>query len=233
VIGYAQRTLAVGMTRSGKSTLLAWFFANLRVRRALVDPKGEWQLAGVPRVDLAAHDAAGAEAEVKAKLDPAAPLFHVKPAWLGQPGSREQLTALYAFLDRLRGPLTVWTDEAYGVSNASWAPPGLLSLQVAGAGRGHGHLVATQRPRNIAKELVTEADHVFIFPPLDTEDLIESRRGLPFLKQGDAIELAGEVPEYGYLWADRRERRVDVGDPLPDYLRAHADRTVRRRAAAT
>jgi energy-coupling factor transporter ATP-binding protein EcfA2 len=230
LIGYGQRVLAVGMNGSGKSELVRWLWSNIANRRALVDPKGEWRVPGVPRVTLTATTLDDAFAEVAERVDVDAPVVHVRPAWLGQPGSKEQLTALYAALDRVKGPLTVWTDEAYAVSSASWAPPGLLELQVGSRSRGHGHYVATQRPRNIAKELLTEADHVFLFPPLDVEDLVESRRGMPFLTQADALALTADVPEHGYLWVDRRARRADVGDPLPDYLRAAADRSIRRDA---
>jgi hypothetical protein len=228
VIGYGQRVASVGMNGSGKSELLRFLFSQLNVRRALVDSKGEWRLPGVQRVTLTAQTLDEARAEIDERVDLAAPLIHVRPAWLGQPGSKEQLAALYGALDRIRGPLTVWTDEAYAVSSSTWAPPGLLELQVGSRARGHGHFVATQRPRNVAKELLTEADHVFLFPPLDTEDLRESRRGMPFLDQDRAVTLGRELPRYGYLWADRREGAVTVFDPLPDYLRVAAERVVGR-----
>lgn len=227
LIGYGQRVLVVGMQGSGKSELVRWLWSQLDNRRVLVDSKREWRVPGVDRVTLTAQTLDEAIAEVAERVDLEAPVLHVRPAWLGQPGSKEQLTALYGALDRIRGPLTVWTDEAYAVSSASWAPPGLLELQVGARARGHGHFVATQRPRNIAKELLTEADHVFLFPPLDVEDLVESRRGMPFLPQQQALELTADVPQHGYLWVDRHTRRADIGDPLPDYLRAAANARVR------
>jgi hypothetical protein len=228
VVGFGQRVLAVGMNGSGKSELARYLFAQFRCRKALVDPKGDWKIAGVPRLTLQARDEAGARAELERHLDPAAPVLHVRPAWLGRPGSREQLTALYDFLDGLPGPLHVWTDEGYAVSNASWAPPGFLELQVGSRARGHGHTITSQRPRNIAVEARTEADHLFIFPPLDAEDLKETLRGSPFLTPAKALELAAGLPEYGYLWVDRRDRSTSIGDPIPDYLRADADRQLHR-----
>jgi pentatricopeptide repeat protein len=67
VIRWNQRVLIAGMTRSGKSELARYLFAQMRVRRVLVDPKREWSLGvGVPRIELHAQTAEQAEAEVAA-----------------------------------------------------------------------------------------------------------------------------------------------------------------------
>jgi hypothetical protein len=204
------------MNRSGKSELIRYLFSLAQVPRVLVDPKGEWTIPGVPRHTLRATFPAAADAEVAA-IDWTADVVHVKPAWLGQSSSspaRAQLSALYDRIMRVPGELLVWTDEGYGVSSASWAPPGLLELQVAGAGMGKGHFVATQRPRNVSRELLTEADHLWLFSPLDADDIDAARRGFPFLTQTKALELMGSLEPHGFLWADRREKRLAVCSPL-------------------
>lgn len=230
-ISYAHRTVAVGMTRSGKSEILRHLFTRMATRRVLVDPKGEWVLEGAPMHQLTAAGVDQARAEIEA-IDWSAPLVHVQPAWQGA-GAREaraQLAALYDRIARIPGELVVWTDEAYGVSSGSWSPGGFFNLLVAGAGRGHGHLAATQRPRNVARELFTEADHLFVVPPLATEDFAHViTEGAPFLPLADARDLAADLPRHGYLYVDRRDQAVLIGDPLPAHLLEHGRHQVHKR----
>lgn len=222
-MSWHQRIAAVGMTRSGKSELLRYLFGIARVRRILIDPKREWSIAGVRAVVLRADSDEEALAEI-ARVDFTAPIVHLCPRWQNRP----QLEALYGAIEQVPGDLLVWTDEAYAVSKGGWSPPGLLALQTAGGGRGHGHLIATQRPRNVGRELLTEADHVFIFPPLDDDDLVRVREGVPFLPIEAAREALVTLPPHGYLWADKRARTWRIGDPLPEWMRAQGRPVVRR-----
>jgi len=230
VIGFAQHTLIAGMTRSGKSTLANYLFSEYRVRRVLVDSKAEWAVRGVPVHTLTARELDGARRQVDA-IDWTLPIVHVRHSWLGQPGAKEQLEALFARISSLPGPLKTTLHEAYAVSSSDWAPDGLIAEAVAGNGRGHGLDVCTQRPVNIAVPLRTEATHVFIFPPLDDDDLIAARKGVPFLTINKARELSAQLPPYSYIWADRGTRRVDVGAPLPDYLQHETAQLITGRAA--
>lgn len=231
MISYAQRVTATGMNRSGKSEILRNLFATFQTRRVLVDPKGEWVLEGAQLHQLRATTPDQAQAEVEG-IDWSAPLVHVQPAWQGH-GAREaraQLGALYDRIARVPGELVVWTDEAYGVSSGAWSPGGFFNLQVAGAGRGHGHLAATQRPRNVATELFTEADHLFVVPPLSADDLAHViNQGAPFLPLEEARRLVLELPPHGYLYVNRRDREVMIGDPLPAHLLEHGRGLVHKR----
>jgi hypothetical protein len=224
VIDWNQRILLAGMTRSGKSEVARFLFSQMRVRRVLVDPKREWALGvGLPRHELRAQTMDEAVAEVEA-IDWTLPVVHVSPAWLGRRGSRDasryQLEALFARIARIPGDLHVWIDEGYGVSNSNWAPAGLLELEVAGGGRGKGTTTCTQRPVNVAKELLTEADHLFLFGPLDQEDVRESLRGCSsFLAPDRALELMASQPRHGYLYVNKPDRTYAIGPPLPAHLR--------------
>jgi hypothetical protein len=119
----------------------------------------------------------------------------------------------------VRGPYTCWIDEAYGVSSASWAPAGLLELVTGGRGLGHGVVACSQRPRNIAKELLTEADHLMLFPPVDVEDVKECLRGAAFLPVAKAIELLNATPRHGFLWIDKKRQTYALAPPLPAHER--------------
>lgn len=232
MIAYWHKAFLAGMNGSGKSELLNWLWSQLAVRRVLVDSKREWSLAGVAPVDLRSvdNDEAGgfpaARAEVDA-IDWDQPIIHVRHAALGNPGSRGQLSALFAKIHRLPGPVSTAIHEAVKVSSAAWCPPGLREELTSGASREHGVLAASQRPRHVAKELLTEAQHVFLFPPLDVDDLKEARRGTPFLSVEQAIAWTANVPAFGYLWADRQARAVAIGDPLPNDLRLQTASLIR------
>jgi pentatricopeptide repeat protein len=224
VIDWNQRILLAGMTRSGKSELARYLFSLMRVRRVLVDPKREWALGvGIPRNDLRAQTMDAAVAEVEA-IDWTLPVVHVSPAWLGRRGARDaaryQLEALFSRIARITGNLHVWIDEGYGVSSSNWAPAGLIELEVAGGGRGKGTTTCTQRPVNVAKELLTEADHLFLFGPLDQDDVRESLRGCSsFLAPDRALELMASQPRHGYLYVNKPDRTYAIGPPLPAHLR--------------
>ncbi len=225
MISYADRVFAAGTTTSGKSTLLNYLFVQYRVRRVFIDSKAEFSIAGAPVSRLRALDEAQARREVDA-IDWTQPIIHVRHSWLGKPGSREQLTALFERIAELPEPVKTTIHEATAVSSAHWWPPGLLEEAVAGARKGHGLDSASQRPRFILKNLISEATHVFLFPPLDEDDLVESRRGVPFLRPRVALEASETLPHYGYIYANRAAREWYLGDPVPDYLRADVAKVI-------
>lgn len=220
-IAFNQRVLTCGMTRSGKTTFDRYLFSNIRVRRVLVDVKGELTVPGTRRVDLTAMGEDAARRQVDG-IDWQQPIVHVHPGYLVRP----QLEALYARIMKVPGDLMVWTTESYGVSTASWSPPGLRQLQTAGGGLGKGHIAESQRPVDIEMVLRTEADHVFLFPPLSNDDLKAALQGIPFLSFGRALELLAELPEHAALWADRRRKTLTVCPPLPAELRAYKTNTI-------
>jgi pentatricopeptide repeat protein len=142
VIRFNQRVLIAGMTRSGKSELARYLFAQMRCRRVIVDPKREWSLGvGIPRIELVATTPEQAAAEVAA-IDWTQPVVHVAPAWLGRRGAKDaaryQLEALFAAIAALPGDVHVWIDELYGVSSSTWAP--------SAAARGRGPRAARSAP---------------------------------------------------------------------------------------
>lgn len=200
---YRDRIALVGMTQSGKSTLARYLFEQARCRRLLVDPKHAWRVSGVLPIT-----------EVRA-IDWRAPVIHFRPRW----GDRDQSDELYAAaFQRLRHAL-IWTDEAYGVSAAAWPSSAVATVQTQGATRQIGHLVCSQRPVNARRELWTEADHVFLVPPLDDDDLKTARQGFAFAPLEELRDHLAALPPYGYIWLDRRQRRLAVADPLPAELR--------------
>jgi hypothetical protein len=212
VILPSQRVLAVGMNGDGKSELLASIANRVRVRRVLIDPKADWQVAGQPRYQLSSSTVAHAQVELEG-IDWDQPIVHVQPT----PAERGQLEALYARIDQLAPPLLVWTDEAYMTSSGSWEPRGMRSLQVTGRSRGIGHLAATQRPVDVAMCLRSEADHVMLFRNIGLDDLESFTRRLPYVRDyhPSVAQLLEQLPPYGFLWLDKNARELTICDPIP------------------
>jgi DNA helicase HerA-like ATPase len=211
----SDRLLLVSSTGAGKSTLAAYLFSQFRSQRVLVDPKNEWTLRGGASVR--------GIGTLARELD-RAPLVRFVPAT----GDRAETEALYAELFQRRR-LVVWTDEAYAVSEASWCPRGLRLLQTQGRALELGHIVCTQRPRNIARELLTEAEHIFVFRHgLAADDLHAVSLELGLSRDELRAEL-GRLEPYGFLWFDRRLQHLGACPPLPASYLAIAGRTARKR----
>ncbi len=207
------RLLLVGKTGSGKSTLAAYLFGELRVQRVIVDPKGEWRVRGAAL--------ARAPAQLEAALERYGLVRYVPRS-----GDREEWEEVYRLLFERRR-IFVWTDEAYSVSEANWQPRGLRLMQTQGRALGIGHMVCTQRPRNLSRELVTEAEHFFVFtPPLTGSDLDDVAREMGLEREELRAALL-ELPEHGFLWYDRRLGETTVCQPLPEELRRRAAASAR------
>lgn len=202
IVLYRDRVAIVGMTESGKTGLARHLFESARCRRVLVDPKHSFRVKGVrPATSVGA-------------IDWRAPLIHVQPPWHDKEFSNELYAAAFR---RLRHAL-IWTDEAYGVSDSKWGLTSFAAIQTQGRELEIGHLVCTQRPVNCGRETFTEATHLFVVPPLDDDDLKTARQGMAFVTLERLRELAASVPQHGYIWVDRRARKVRIGDPLPAEL---------------
>lgn len=206
------RLLYVGSTRSGKSTVAMYHFAQFKVQRVLIDPKGEWELEGAVTVRSPAELAAALER---------APLIRYVPSH----DTPEEWEAVYGLLfehgRRSRRGLFVLTDETDSVGTANKYPRGLRLIEKQGAALGIGHAKLAQRPVEIPRPTVTEATHIFVFaPPLLTDDLDTIARQLRISAPELADELAG-YPPHGFLWFDRRGDALTPCPPLtPEMIAA-------------
>jgi hypothetical protein len=210
------RSLLVSSTGLGKSTLASYLFSLFGCQRCLIDPKAEWIIRGAV--------VCRSPEQLAAALD-SAPVVHYVPARL----DREELEAVYEVAFEGRRNVVYWSDELGSVCVNSWAPRYLRLIDTQGRGMGIGHLQCAQRPHRIPLEAISESQHIFVFEGgLMAEDLNDLAREFS-LSLDELRALLAELPPYGYLWWQRRTRRILVADPLPPELLRQAQRFAYKR----
>lgn len=209
-IAYNGRSLALGITGSGKSELLNLQFSAFRCQRALYDSKDEFTIPGVDRIT----------GDVDA-LDWRQPVVHFVPG----EDNRDDAQRFFAAAFARPGALVVCAHELGDLCdyNANAAPPAVKRYFVQGRALGKGILGGSQRPVGMPKQALTEAGDIFLFVPrLANADLetIAKELGL------GADELAGHIDrtlerfgEHSFIRWNRRARSLVACPPLPDHER--------------
>jgi hypothetical protein len=210
VISYADRTLILGQTRSGKSELLNLHFSAFRCQRVLVDTKDEWTIAGVePVEDVAA-------------IDWRAPVIHLRL----EPGDIDAVEQLFRLAFEHRGPLVLGVHELADLCDyrPHLAPRHLRRYLAQGAAHGLGLLGASQRPVEMPVRSRTETQHVFVFVPRLAGDDVEAIARMVGLStrelERELDERQAEDGLHSFLWFDRREGKLTAWPPLTAELRA-------------
>lgn len=217
MIAWNDRSLVLGPTGSGKSTLLNAQTSAFRCQRAVFDSKDEWSVRGVEPV---AGDVD--------RIDWRQPIVHFIPGDDIRGDTQRFFTAAFQ-----RTHVIVAVHELADLCeyNANATPPAVSRYLRQGRAHGRGLLGSSQRPVEMPKSARTEAEHVFVFPGLDPDDMavvaaIVGRR--------DAQQLVDEVAdrhgEHGYVYFDKRGRQVLACPPLPEHIRSRS--VVTRRSVA-
>lgn len=191
-IRVSDRCAAIGMTGSGKSTILAAMWAVDRGQRLLIDVNDAYELG-----PDALRDPGGVcYAERLRDVDFRARTIHFVP----RAQAERQFDDLYAAIYD-RGHLTVWLDESYGPTTANRAPRWLRTVITQGRKRKIRHLAATQEPMNVLPVIYSQAEHVFLFRLTGRPDelgRLSPRFGLSVQELGDELQ---RLPDFGYLRA--------------------------------
>lgn len=193
----SDRIVITGRTGLGKSYLARAIFEASPFPRLLIDPKGEESSAYA----VTFRD--------PARL-PDVPVARYIPA---------DTTDLEAFDELYRqvfdgGPRTVWMDEAPSV-----APSGgrvqrhIMAVIRQGRSRGIGHIATTQRPVWVARELLSESEHVICFATHYPDD-VRSLAGLMAIAPADLRAAMDQTSEHGFCWYAAREGIVQVCPPI-------------------
>jgi hypothetical protein len=186
-IRYEDRIFVTGRTGTGKSVLAQRVFLSAAAPRLIIDP-----------ADSELTDLPGAVTFSNAARPPVdTPTARFVPR---DPADRAAYDAVYRWAFE-RFPRFVWLDEASQVAPAHGGPRWLNTYLVQGRKRGLGHLTCHARPREINRNLIAQANHVFIFdlPNPDDRRHLADLIGLPVAElEADLAALA----EHGFLWWD-------------------------------
>jgi hypothetical protein len=111
-------------------------------------------------------------------------------------------------------PRYVWCDEAGAAFPVRGTPRAARAMLVQGRKRMLGHVACHTRPRELDPNIVAQAEHVaaFALPVPDDRRRIAELAGL---NPATVDELMGRLPQFGFLWWDRRRQRLTVCAPLP------------------
>lgn len=211
------RLFACGKTGSGKSLLLAYYFATVPGQRLLIDVNDDYEL-GPAALEEGASNVRG---------DPAA-LDWSQRTLRYVPGRLDPLE--YEDLYRVvweracRGhKLFVWLDECLGPTTESRCPMHLKLAITQGRKKELTHGGAGQRPVGIEKTIVNQAEHLFAFFTADRDDVDMLARRMSV----QPAELAGaldSLDEHGYLYHRLGQPSITAFPPLP----AERLQTIRR-----
>lgn len=222
------RICAIGMTGTGKSTVLRWLFATQfgprsgHVQRVLIDPQDTYEL--VP--ERGTWQGRGADA-----IDWRAPLIRVVP----RAGDPDDWATLYRALNQ-RERVCTWLDEAVMAprTGTRQAAP-LVEYQTTGRKYRRAHLVASQYPVRVEPSLIDQADHLLAFTVRRPDDV--KRLAAVIGMEGGERQLRDLYrqlppsddgrPSHGFVWFRSGAESWELRAPLPpDALRA-ADALVR------
>lgn len=169
-IAPTDRILTMGRTGSGKSTLLRQL-AHWRFEQGdlviVIDPKCEFY---VDKTQQIVEEPAGlAKADMRVKNGRVKPIVYRPDPEYDAP---EFYEAVFAWIYRLKNCVVI-IDEVYAVYGGSLASSrNLRALLTRGRSMGIAVYAATQRPRNLPLEILTESEHRFVF----RLDLVDDRR---------------------------------------------------------
>lgn len=218
-ISYNDRTLVLGYTGSGKSELLNHHFSAMRCQRLLIDTKDEWAINGVPR------------ARSVEELDWSAPVMHFAPATndLGEFDSLFRQAYQRQHLSVCVHELADLCDFRPGAT-----PSAVRDYLSKGRAHGLGLVGASQRPVEMPKRALTEAQHVFILVPRMSGADLDAIAGMVDRPPSDVARLLDALHEkagdHAFMWFDRARRLFTQCAPLNDTTRKRT--IVRKRTVA-
>ena len=206
MIRYEHRLFLTGATRTGKSTLARGLFLEAAAPRMVIDPHDT--ALTVIKGAVTFSDPARATNDRGERWTTAATARFVPD----DPGDLDAYDQLYRWAFA-HYPRYVWLDEAAEAMPANNCPRGAHRYVAQGAKRALGHLACHSRPREVARSLIAQAQHLFIFdlPNPDDHAHLAAAAGIP------PATLSGHLaalPRFGFLWWNQLERELTICPPL-------------------
>ena len=193
----SDRLLITGRTGSGKSTLARGIFEATPPPRLLIDPTDD-------------ESTAYAVTFADPTRIPDAPVARYVPT---DPADLAAYDRLYATIFDA-GARTVWLDEAPTVVPSVGTPqPSVIKVIRQGRKRGIGHIATAQRPVWIARELISESEHVICFATHFPADLA-ILSGVMAVDPSELRAAMDRTPEHGFCWYAVREGTIYVCPPI-------------------
>jgi len=217
MIAAGDRAFAVGMTGSGKSGLLGYYFATYPGQRLLVDVNDDYELGPT------ALEEGACLAREPAAIDWSVRTIRYAPSRLDQ----DEYEALYAEIwkrARAGHKLFVWLDEGEGPTTANRSPLHLRLALKQGRKKDLTHATATLRPVDVEKAIINQSEHGFVFKMSDLDDIALLARRLNVTVRELVAVLEG-LPDYGFLY-HRFGGAVATFGPLDEKRRAITARHV-------
>lgn len=203
MIRFDQRLLAIGDTRSGKSTAVAMIYKAMArlAPGTIIDPQASELTLSIP-----------GHTTIRDPYKFPTDGSHVRYV----PRDADDLDAMNEVFKRARRrrPGVVWTEEAENVLPSTGRDPRAgRSLQTQGAKEMVAHLVTSTSPTWIYRGMFRTSQHflVFVLPDPDDQRYVAKLAGIPLevLQQ-----LLGQLEEHGFLHLDKPARRVTLCPPL-------------------
>lgn len=186
-IALGDRVLFVGNTGKGKSEAALNLFAVHRGQRLLVDVQDHYTFGPDARAEVPPP----LEVDDPRELDWQHRTIRYVPR---RPGDRREMDALYAAIYR-RGNLLVVCDEAEDVAPSAGSGAPFYVRKAVKQGRKYRitHVACTQRPAGVDRSIINQAEHAFVFPMVDPDDLeaLSYRLGMTSRELGRHLNALG------------------------------------------
>jgi hypothetical protein len=202
------RIAVFGRTGTGKSILAHFLFKSIKLGQDKDGNPTNWRLA----IDIS-----------DSIMDDSLTFFNPDEIPFGSSGSLRyvpNVETMEADINRLylnimeQGSTWVWMDEANEVSSAHKTIYGMRRVLLQGRKSQIGHCAVTPRPVDINKSIITQSEHLFIFPLTDSDDRMRISRNIGMSIDEFELTMAA-LEDYGYLWFSVRSGLLLEMPPLP------------------
>lgn len=208
------RAFAAGNTGKGKSELFLHLFSIYRGQRLLVDVTDHYDFGP----EALAEKPPPLTVSDPRKID----FRHRTIRYVPKSLSRREFDDLYAAIWH-RANLLVLGDEMEDIGPAGSAPLHVRKVLKQGRKRLITHLGTSQRPHGVERAAYNQAEHLFVFPLVDEDDLdaLSYRLGV---NPRELARLLNELPEHGYYRHRLGTPELVKMPPLPADVIAHTRR---------